>query len=260
MLKIKATICFIIFSMMFQPLQANVKWGKTGHRIVGEIADQYLTNRTKRKIAKLLNHQSLALVSTYGDEIKSDARYAEFYSWHFVNMPFDQTYQESVKNVKGDLVTGIAYCKKIITDPKATDDDKVFYLKMLIHLIGDMHQPLHVGLEADKGGNDIKVQWQFKDTNLHSVWDSKMIDDYGMSYTELANNVKYLNKKEVKALQNGTIEDWVNDSQQVAKVIYASVNAGDNLRNEYMYLHFETLRNQLQKGGIRLAKVLNELF
>lgn len=259
-MKIKIALSLIIINLLFQPLYASPMWGKTGHRVVGEIADHYLTGRAKRQIAKLLNHQSSAFVSTYGDEIKSDSRYKEFYAWHFVNMTFDQTYQESTKNEKGDLVTGIAYCKKIITDKNSSDDDKAFYLKMLIHLIGDLHQPLHVGLEEDKGGNDIKVQWQFKDTNLHSVWDSKMIDDFGMSYTELAGNAKYLTKEEVKNIQEGTVEDWIHESQQVAKTIYASVNAGDNLRNDYMYLHFDTVRSQLQKGGIRLAKVLNELF
>ena len=259
-MKTKIILALFIFSLSFQSIASAPYWGKTGHRVVGAIADQYLTGRAKRQIAKILNHQSEAFVSTYGDEIKSDSRYKEFYSWHFVNMTFDQTYEESTKNPKGDLVTGIAYCKKIITDENSSDDDKAFYLKMLIHLIGDLHQPLHVGLEADKGGNDIKLQWQFKDTNLHSVWDSKMIDDFGMSYTELADNADYLTKDQVKAIQQGTIEDWVKDSQQVAKTIYASVKEGDNLRNDYMYLYFGTVRTQLQKGGIRLAKVLNDLF
>ncbi|MGJ8593091.1 MAG: S1/P1 nuclease [Aquaticitalea sp.] len=235
-------------------------WGKTGHRTVGAIAENYLKRKTKRKLAKLLNHGSLAFSSTFADEIKSDDRYKKFSTWHYVNMPFDITYEESTKNEEGDLVSGIAYCKKIILDDTSSNDDKAFYLKMLIHLVGDLHQPMHVGLESDRGGNDIKLQWQFKDTNLHSVWDSKMIDDYGMSYIELANNLDYITKAQVKAIQSGSIEDWVNDSQQVAKVVYASVKEGDNLRNDYMYLNFDTVRTQLQKGGIRLAKVLNELF
>lgn len=259
-MKTKIILCLCVLSLSFQSIDASPYWGKTGHRAVAAIADQYLTGRAKRKIAKLLHQQSTAFVSTFGDEMKSDKRYKEFYSWHFVNMPFDQTYQESIKNPKGDLVTGIAYCKKIITDQNASEDDRAFYLKLLIHLIGDLHQPLHVGLEEDKGGNDIKLQWQFKDTNLHSVWDSKMIDDYKMSYTELADNANYLTKEQVKAIQEGTVVDWVNESQQVAKQIYASAHEGDNLRYDYMYLYFDTLRSQLQKGGIRLAKELNELF
>ena len=96
----------------------NPIWGQTGHRVVGAIADNYLKPSTKRALKKLLDHESLALVSTYADEIKSDDRYDKFKPWHYVNMPFDSTYEASEKNPEGDLVTGIAYCKAIITDDK----------------------------------------------------------------------------------------------------------------------------------------------
>jgi hypothetical protein len=119
---------------------------------------------------------------------------------------------------------------------------------------------MHVGLAGDRGGNDIKVQWQFRDTNLHSVWDSKMIDAFGMSYTEMANNADYLTRNQVKAIQKGSVVDWVNETQQLTQEVYASVNEGDHLRYEYSYKYFNMVRSQLQKGGIRLAKVLNDLF
>ena len=135
-------------------------WGQTGHRVVGAIADNYLKPSTKRALKKLLDHESLALVSTYADEIKSDDRYDKFKPWHYVNMPFDSTYEASEKNPEGDLVTGIAYCKSIITDDTSSKKDKAFYLRMLIHLIGDLHQPMHIGLKTDRGGNDILVEWK----------------------------------------------------------------------------------------------------
>ena len=184
---------------------AKNDWGATGHRVVGEIADQYLKNSTKRKIKKLLNRESLAFTSTFADEIKSDRRYDKFFTWHFINMPFDTKYENSKKNPSGDLVTGIDYCIKIIKDENSSDSDKAFYLKFLIHLIGDLHQPMHIGLAEDRGGNDIKLQWKSKDTNLHRVWDTEMIESYNMSYTELANNIGYLSNDEVKEIEKGTI-------------------------------------------------------
>lgn len=254
------TLLIAVIFLNPSTLNSTPIWGKTGHRVVGEIAENYLTGKTKRKIAKLLDHRTLAFSSTFADEIKSDDRYDKFYNWHFVNMPFDTTYELSVKNPKGNLVTGIAFCKNIIQDEKSSEADKAFYLKLLIHLVGDLHQPMHIGLEEDRGGNDIKLKWFYKDTNLHSVWDSKMIDDYGMSFTELADNVDYLSKEEVKAIQKGTVVDWVNETQQLTKTVYASVKEGENLRGDYTYRYFDTVRAQLQKGGIRLAKVLNDIF
>ncbi len=250
-------ITFILFSFNSQ---AALKWGATGHRVVGAIADQYTTNKTKRHIKKILNHQSLALVSTFGDDIKSDPRYKEFETWHYVNMTFDETYEASKKNPKGDLVTGIAYCKSIIKDANASDEDKAFYLKMLVHLVGDLHQPLHIGREEDRGGNDIKLQWFNKDTNLHRVWDSQIIDGDKMSYSELAENAEYLSKKQVKFLRQGSVIDWVNDTQNLTKTIYASVENDENLRYDYSYKYLDVARTQLQIAGIRLAQVLNELF
>lgn len=240
--------------------QASDDWSATGHRVVGEIASKHLKSRTKRKLKKLLNNESLAFVSTFADDIKSDERYDEFYTWHFINMPLDSNYETSEKSEKGDLVTGINYCINIIKDENSSNDDKIFYLKLLIHFIGDLHQPMHVGLVEDKGGNDFKLQWFYSNTNLHAVWDRKMIDSYDMSYSELADNREKLTKKQINALQEGSLIDWVNDTHQLTKNVYANVKSNENLRYRYSYNNFEIVRAQLQKGGIRLAKVLNDLF
>lgn len=259
-MKTKCIALLCILSCIILNAETNPIWGRTGHRVVGAIADNYLKNSTKRQLKKLLNHQSLAFTSTFADEIKSDERYKEFYTWHFLNMPLDGTYETSAKHPDGDLVTGIAYCKKIITDKTSSDDDKAFYLKLLIHLIGDLHQPMHLGLEADRGGNDFNVQWQYKDSNLHRVWDTQMIESYGMSYTELADNADYLSKAEVKTIQEGTVLDWIAETHELTKDVYSSVEKGNNLRNSYSYKYFNIARHQLQKAGIRLAKVLNDIL
>lgn len=248
------------FFISFNELQASDDWSAKGHRVVGQIANKYLKSRTKRKLKELLNNESLALVSTHADDIKSDNQFDKFYTWHYINMPLDSNYEASEKNESGDLVTAINYCIKIIKDDNSSNDDKAFYLKLLIHFVGDLHQPMHVGLVEDRGGNDFKLQWFYSDTNLHSVWDRKMIDGYDMSYTELADNAEKLNKKQVESIQEGSIVDWVNDTHQLTKKVYANVKPNENLRYKYSYDNLETVRSQLQKGGIRLAKLLNDLF
>lgn len=235
-------------------------WGQTGHRVVGAVADNYLTASTRRKLKKLLNHESLASASTFADEIKSDSRYNKFKPWHYLNMPLDGTYETSTKNPKGDLVTGIHFCKMVISDKAASKEDKIFYLKMLIHLIGDLHQPMHLGLEEDRGGNDFKVQWFYKDTNMHRVWDTQMIDSYAMSYSELADNVVHLSRDEVNTIRKGTILDWITETHRLTKTVYTSAQKGDHLRYRYSYTYLNVAKSQLQKAGIRLATVLNALF
>lgn len=253
-------IVFVLVLINTQNFHAADDWGKTGHRVTGQIADSYLTNKAKKNIALVLNGESLALVSTFADDIKSDENYKKYSPWHYVNFSFDKKYEEETPSQYGDLIQGIRHCIQMLKDKESTKEDKRFYLKMLVHFVGDLHQPLHVGRGEDKGGNDIQVRWFKNGSNLHRVWDSGMIDYYGMSYSELASNATKLNKAQIESIKTGDILDWVYESQTLAKKVYASANIGEKLGYTYMYYNFLTVRSQLQKGGIRLAKILNEIF
>lgn len=235
-------------------------WSKTGHRVIGEVAQDHLNGKTRRALNDLLDGQSLAAVSNFADEIKADSIYRRFNAWHYVNFPKDKNYSDVEPSKYGDLVIAIQECTRIVKDENSSREDKVFYLKMLIHFIGDLHQPMHVGRLGDKGGNDIQVQWFNKGSNLHKIWDANMINDFGMSYTELASNLPDLDKKQIKAIQEGGVLEWVEESQEVANRVYESVEVGEKLYYRYGYVWWDTVESQLQKGGLRLAKVLNGLF
>ena len=251
---------FLGFFLITLPIAATNIWGPTGHRATGEIAEKHLTKRAKKKIEKLLKGQSLAFVSTFADQIKSDKKYDKYYTWHYVNMPFDKTYEASEKNSRGDIITGINKCITVLKDKNSTNEDKAFFLKLLVHFLGDLHQPMHIGRAEDKGGNDIQVRWFNRGTNLHRVWDEDMIEEWKMSYIELADNAEDLSKEQIKLIQKGSVLDWMRDTRTLTKPVYDSVEVGEKLRYRYSYDHLETVREQLQKGGIRLAKLLNDIF
>jgi len=137
---------------------------------------------------------------------------------------------------------------------------QIFHHKMLVHLMGDLHQPLHAGMADDRGGNDFQVRWFDEGTNLHAVWDTKMIDSYKMSYTELAKNRAQLSQAQLDYISSGTVLDWMNESRELCKNVYSTTKAGDELSYRYMYAYMDIVRDQLQKGGIRLAVVLNDIF
>ena len=254
-------LLFILVILCCQQSFANTPfWGKTGHRVVGEVAQEHIKNSTKRKIEKLLGGQSLSIVATYADDIKSDKRFRGFSPWHYVNFPFDKNYTDVTPSEDGDIIMGIEKCISVIKDDTASKEDKAFYLKLLIHFVGDLHQPLHVGRAEDKGGNDIQVRWFGDGSNLHRVWDSDMIESYGMSYSELSANLPVYSKEQQKAITEGTLLDWVKESQELAKKVYGSVEVGEKLGYNYMYDNFDTVRAQLEKGGLRLAKILDDIF
>ncbi|WP_299668612.1 S1/P1 nuclease [uncultured Polaribacter sp.] len=254
---------FLFISVLFfskSTKEDTVFWGQNGHRVTGKIAESHLSKKAKKAVNKLLKGESLAFVSTFADEIKSDRKYSEYYPWHYINMDLDETYATAKKNPKGDLVSGIQKCITVLKDKNSSTEDKAFFLKMLVHFVGDLHQPMHIGRREDKGGNSIQVQWFGEGTNLHAVWDTKMIETWNMSYVELANNAKDLSKKQIEAIEKGSVVAWVDEVHEITKEVYHSVKVGENLRYKYSYDHLDTLRDQLQIGGIRLAKILNDIF
>ena len=255
----KKLILLVIISLNFT-VYSSPNWGKTGHRTVGEIAHNYLPKKTLKKINKLLDNTSIAAVSVFGDDIKSDKKYDKYGTWHYVNLNGNKKYKEEAIEPEGDILQGIKSCILNIRSETTTKEEKAFALKMLIHLMGDLHMPLHVGNVSDKGGNTIKVKWFGENSNLHRVWDSDMIDDYQMSYTELADNNLILSETRIKEIEKGTLLDWISESRQLALSVYDGVQQDEKLGYKYSYENFPTLQKQLQKGGVRLALVLNEVF
>ncbi|MDR5590888.1 S1/P1 nuclease [Christiangramia sp. SM2212] len=236
-------------------------WGKTGHRATAEIAESHLNKKAKQAIDELLNGHGLAFVANYADDIKSDPEYRKFGPWHYVNIaPDAEEYKLEEASESGDLVQAIRKCVEVLKSKDSSREDKQFYLKMLVHFVGDLHQPFHTGHSEDKGGNDIQVRWFNDGSNIHRVWDSEMINFYQMSYTELAINTKDLNKSQLKDIRKGELLDWVYESRAMAEDLYAGVENGEKLGYTYMYEHMPTVLDQLQKGGIRLAKILNDIY
>lgn len=240
-------------------LLSLTNWGSTGHRALAEVASFYLTENAKNKINEILDGETIVTVSMYADDIRSDNRYDKYYDWHFINMELDKDYKDAVPSEKGDVFIAINKCLDILESDSLTDSDKSFYLKLLIHFIGDLHQPMHIGRYEDRGGNRVYVKWFGRNSNLHRVWDSEMINGYNMSYSELAKNLPTPENLEIEFERDDLI-DWVNETHSYTRKIYNDVSIDDNLGYEYQYQNFQIVRELILKGGMRLASVLNYLF
>ena len=177
-----------------------------------------------------------------------------------MNIGLDDNYEEFILNKKGDVVQAINYSIDILKDKNISKDEKAFYLKLLVHFVGDIHQPLHVGRIEDRGGNDIKVKWFGQQTNLHRVWDSQIINSHQMSYTELSKDLPILTLSEISMIKNDSVIVWLKESQKLSKSIYNDVENEINLGYFYKYKYLDKLKLRLLKGGVRLASILNKIF
>lgn len=256
----KKTVLLVFLSLHLSFANAPVVWSRTGHRVIGDVAQAHLTRKARKSIAKLLDGRNLATVSNFADEIKADTLYRKFSAWHYVNIPKGKTYDEVEPSRYGDLVVAINTCIDVVKSKSNPKEERAFYLKLLVHFVGDLHQPMHVGRLEDKGGNDIQVQWFNEGSNLHRVWDSNLIEHNGMSYSEMAVSLPHLSARQKKAIQQGDVMEWVEESHLIADAVYESVEAGEKLYYRYGYVWWPTVEKQLQKGGLRLAKILNDLF
>lgn len=246
---------FFIFFPLF--LSVVFGWGKTGHRIVGYIAEQHLTEDAKRGVSSILGHSSLAMVSTWADEIKSDPDWKYAYDWHWTTIPDGENFETGKRS--GKAVEKVQEFLSLLKSGNGTQSENEVALKFLVHLIGDLHQPLHVGNGTDRGGNDVNVKWFGKSTNLHAVWDTDLIDHQKLSYSEYGDYlILGLTEKKRAEWINTDIFGVISESQKWRDQTYKFEN--DNLKWDYFYQNKELLELRLLQGGVRLAGMLNKVF
>src|SRR5689334_8821610 len=149
-------VVVVLAFVLYLPLQ-GMAWGQLGHRIVAEIAQGYLTPAARAKIEKILGTESLAMASNWADFIKSDSTYKYLDTWHYVNfdkgLTYDQMKEVLKKDTAVDAYTRINFLVKQLKTKSISRQDKVMYLRLLIHIVGDIHQPLHVSPAGTTGGN-----------------------------------------------------------------------------------------------------------
>jgi len=233
-------------------------WGATGHRATGLIAEQYLNAKAKKRIRQILGQESLAMVSTWMDEIRSDSTYNYATDWHWTTIPDGGSYEEVESNPDGKVVMMIEKFTKELKSGKISAMQQVEYLKMLVHMIGDIHQPLHVGKPGDRGGNDIKVKWAGNDSNLHRVWDSDMIDDTKLSYTEFAQSLIKPSAETIKKWQQASVREWAKESMSLRPQVY-NIGKG-SLGYRYSYVNLPSVRERILQAGVRIAAILNKIY
>ena len=251
-------------SMMVGPARG---WGRLGHRVAAKIAEARLTPAARAAVASLLEPgESLADVSTWADEVRRDI--PESGPWHYINIPITEPkYDAKFVPKEGCVVTKIDDFRKILADPNAPKAERQKALKFLVHFVQDMHQPVHVGHRDDRGGNQLQVQFFGEGSNLHSVWDSGLLNK--ANHTE-AQWVDLLSKEITPELTDswskGDPTDWATESLKIAGGAYLdrpsnlALKKGAKLGQPYEDANLPLAERRLEQAGVRLAWILNAIF
>ncbi len=235
-------------------------FGPTGHRVVGRVAETHLSGAAAAAVKELMGSETLPEAATWPDEIRSDSTLPNTGDFHFVTIEDGQTYETSTKNPNGDAIVKLQEFIGVLQRPSASKEDKVTALRWVVHLIGDLHQPLHVGRGADRGGNSIKTKWFGQDTNLHKIWDSEMIDSTQLSFSEIAEFINSPTPDQIAKWQGSTIRDWVQESLDYRQQVYTPPGPEAKDTYKYAYDNLPLVNLRLTQAGVRLAGVLNDIY
>ncbi len=251
-------------------------WGKTGHRVVAAIADTQLSGLARAHVEEILGPgESLDEAANWPDEMR--AAPGVFWQktatpWHYVTLN-GITYDHAPP--EGDALQALAHFRSVLKDPAATREDRRLALRFIVHLVGDLHQPLHVGKCCDRGGNDVKVTWFGKPTNLHAVWDSALVDDEQLSFTELAAKLeRHIRDQDVIKWWDINPRDWISESAQYRDTVYptaadasreskgkkSKASPVPELSYSYVYRFTPLMEQRLSQAGVRLAAYLNDIY
>ncbi len=252
---------FIVGLLMASFSINALAWGQIGHRVTGAIAQQHLTPQAQAAISALLPTEDLAEASTYPDEMRSSPD--EFWQkkagpFHYVTIPEGQTYADVGAPEQGDSVSALKMFTANLKSSQTSKEEKQLALRFIVHIIGDLHQPLHAGNGTDRGGNDFKVNFFWQDSNLHRVWDSELLEQRKLSYTEWT--AKLNRKISAQNINDWSTTDpqvWIAESIKIRDEIYPKE---DEISWDYLYNHLPQAKQRLKMAGIRIAAYLNEIY
>lgn len=250
----------VLLATSLQPTVGSA-YGPTGHLIAGIAAEPLLCESAAAVVADLGEGQSLGELGLWADQIRSDNRWDQAAPWHFVNVEIDLN--DLVHPPEGDVLWAIEHFSAELRRDDLVDVERAQALKFLVHFIVDLHQPLHVGLESDRGGNYVEVRYADTTTNLHSFWDNDVIELTGLDvpgYVALIKDrVRRAHERDVEV--GSTHHDWARESLSLRRAVYRfNESTTERLPDTYLRDAQDLTKERLIRASARLASTLNAIF
>ncbi len=231
-------------------------WGKIGHGLVAEVAFSMLDNGTKQRVQQCLGDMSIEQAANWMDEIKGDHSKDFMKPWHYVNIADGATYTEAKE---GDVINELTrVIEELHHSDKMSKEEVKEHVLILFHLVGDLHQPLHVGYATDKGGNTVQVTYNGHGTNLHRVWDSEIIEHEHIDLAACQAAGKVFGSKEIAGLSVVNVQQWMQQARKELKSVY-DIKDG-TIDDAYVARNKPVIEKEIYIAGVRLAAVLKDVF
>jgi len=235
-------------------------YGPEGHLIAGIAAQPALCPAAREQVAGLGGGEDLARLGLWADRVRSEPRYRETAAWHYLNVADGAVMREFRHPPEGDVIAAIERSRAALRDESRADGERAEALKFLVHFVVDIHQPLHVGRESDRGGNDIELRFRGDTTNLHRFWDTGAIAEAGLSVGRYARDLRAQMRN---AAASGASLDpvvWAEESLALRAEVYAFDAERGTIDAAYAQRAASITRRRLAEAALRLAGTLNAVF
>lgn len=236
-------------------------WGQKGHEVTCAIAEKHLSKKAQKKINEIFEGKSIVYWASWLDNASRTPELAYTKTWHYKNIDADEAYETAQLNEAGDVITALTSQIATLKSGTLNHEAEAQALKMVVHLVGDLHCPMHMGHKSDAGGNTWQVQYFNNGKNLHAVWDSDLLESaHKWTYTEWTEQIDRATPSEVAAMTAGTPFDWGKDAYEIAKAAYSETPVGTKMSYDEVSRWAPVIERQLLLGGLRLAALLNDIF
>jgi hypothetical protein len=234
-------------------------WYDIGHRLVARLAALRLTSHTVEAVRDLLGGQDLADASLWADQIRGQRRDTE--PLHYVNIPLEADSFVPELHCPGGrcIIAAIESDERVLADSTASLPERAEALRFLIHFIADLHQPLHVSNNNDRGGNQRAVYFFGTARNLHEVWDGELIENapYADESQYFDHLRQMMDSMDLPATERGTVVDWAMEGHRLAVEYAYRLPPSGRISDKYLEANLPVVDLALIRAGVRLAKVLN---
>ncbi len=238
-------------------------WGSDGHRIVANIAEFNLEPKVFSKIRSEFNIKHLTNVAVWADDKK--IKRARPIVLHYTNIAKSKRIYDQARDCpeKKCATEKVKEFISILKNKTFSWIKRFQALKFLVHLVADVHQPMHIGNAEDRGGNEIVLNIGEETTNLHALWDHFLLPPHKNNLRSLSRklNNESLQEQKVKWMQ-GAVVDWTNESRALVLDFGYPVDFEfqRTVSKEYIKQGRKIVREQLCKAGIRLSYILNQII
>lgn len=263
MLKLIESTKFLLLSFALALLfpQSAFAWGQKGHDVIAYVAEQHLTDATRQKVDSIFDGMSMVYWANWLDNASHTPDYKYTSSWHYKNIDVQYTYEEAPVIPSGNIITALTAVVDTLSCDTISKASAQFNMKLIVHLIGDLHQPMHFGRLTDIGGNRTSVIFFHRDKNLHGIWDTEMVEQaHNWSYTEWQQQLDRLSQERQNEIVQGSFDDWGKEIHAICYEIYETTPHDESLEYDYVAHWTPVIETVLMKGGLRLAHVLNSIF